>query len=322
MATRYSYPIDLHREREGGFSVTFPDFDEHSPTATLRRSDRGGRGLPGGSARGRIARREDIPGPSPAKGRPLAVPGAVLAAKTALYEAMREQRLSNSAFAVAMGVQESEVRRMLDPRHATKIGRLEEALARFRKALGDHCGRGRLTSGLAAEADSVLLLERLLRRDSERLPSRSAGKPVSVRRQGAVEGHPRLSGRGQRGQGGEGTLARRSPARGQPDPQAVLRAVVVGRFEPRALEADLERAAPRAREPPAEADAEAVQGRAGAAAGSRAPPPPRARTRIRSAAPRQGASRAPSRGCSRTTRAPPPAPRCSARRTPRSRSRA
>ena len=62
-------------------------------------------------------------------------PGAVLAAKAALYEALREERLSNSAFAVALCVQESEVRRMLDPRHATKIGRLEDALARFGKRL-------------------------------------------------------------------------------------------------------------------------------------------------------------------------------------------
>ena len=82
---------------------------------------------------GRIARREDIPAPSPAKGRPLVVPGAVLAAKAALYGALREQRLSNSAFAVAMGIQESEVRRTFNPRQATKIGRLEVALARFGK---------------------------------------------------------------------------------------------------------------------------------------------------------------------------------------------
>jgi len=34
-----------------------------------------------------------------------------------------------------MGVQESDIRRMLDPGHATKIGRLEEALARFGKRL-------------------------------------------------------------------------------------------------------------------------------------------------------------------------------------------
>ena len=59
----------------------------------------------------------------------------MLAAKAALYEALREERLSNSGFAAAMGIQESEVRRMLDRRHATKIGRLEEALARFKKRL-------------------------------------------------------------------------------------------------------------------------------------------------------------------------------------------
>ena len=111
---------------------TFPDFDE---AFTLAEAVAEAADCLEEALAGRIARREDIPAPSPAKGRPLAVPGAVLAAKAALYEALREQRLSNSAFAVAMGVQESEVRRMLDPRHATKIGRLEEALARFRKRL-------------------------------------------------------------------------------------------------------------------------------------------------------------------------------------------
>ena len=34
-----------------------------------------------------------------------------------------------------MGIQESEVRRMSDPRYATRIGRLEEGLARFKKRL-------------------------------------------------------------------------------------------------------------------------------------------------------------------------------------------
>ena len=55
--------------------------------------------------------------------------------KVALYEALREKRLSNSAFALSMRIQESEVRRMLNPRHPTKIGRLEEALARVGKRL-------------------------------------------------------------------------------------------------------------------------------------------------------------------------------------------
>ena len=28
MTPCYSYPIDVHEERDGGFSITFPDFDE------------------------------------------------------------------------------------------------------------------------------------------------------------------------------------------------------------------------------------------------------------------------------------------------------
>ena len=136
MATRYSYPMDLHKEPEGGYSVSFPDFDEALTDGdTLAEAIAEAADCLEEAIAGRMARREDIPAPSPAKDRPAVTPGAVLAAKTALYEALREQRLSNSAFAVALGVQESEVRRMLDPRHATKIGRLEEALARFGKRL-------------------------------------------------------------------------------------------------------------------------------------------------------------------------------------------
>ena len=136
MATRYSYPIDLHKEGEGGFSVAFPDFDEaFTDGDTFREAVAEAADCLEEALAGRMARREDIATPSAAMGRPAVVPGAVLAAKTALYESLREQRLSNSAFAVALGVQESEVRRMLDPRHATKIGRLEEALARFGKRL-------------------------------------------------------------------------------------------------------------------------------------------------------------------------------------------
>ncbi len=137
MATRYSYPIDLHQESEGGFSVTFPDFDEaFTDGDTFAEAVAEAADCLEEALAGRIARREDIPTPSPNRGRPAAVPGAVLAAKAALYEALlRQERLSNSAFAAAMAIQESEVRRMLNPGHAAKIGRLEEALARFKKRL-------------------------------------------------------------------------------------------------------------------------------------------------------------------------------------------
>ena len=136
MATRYSYPIDLHKERGGGFSVSFPDFDEaFTDGDSLAEAIAEATDCLEEALAGRIARRDDIPKPSPVGDRPTAVPGAVLAAKAAFYEALREERLSNSAFAMTIGIQESEVRRMLDPRHATKIGRLEDALARLGKRL-------------------------------------------------------------------------------------------------------------------------------------------------------------------------------------------
>ena len=136
MATRYSYPIDLHEELAGGFSVTFPDFDEaFTDGDSLSDAISEAADCLEEVLAGRIVRCDDIPPASPARGRPTAVPGAVLAAKTALYEALRQKRLSNSAFAVSMGVPESEVHKLLDPAHATKIGRLEEALARFGKRL-------------------------------------------------------------------------------------------------------------------------------------------------------------------------------------------
>ena len=92
MATRYSYPIDLHKEREGGFSVTFPDFDEaFTDGDTFAGAIAEAADCLEEAPAGRIARREDIPAPSPARGRPAVVPGAVLAARAAVYEALRKQ---------------------------------------------------------------------------------------------------------------------------------------------------------------------------------------------------------------------------------------
>lgn len=79
--------------------------------------------------------KRDIPEPSPADGRPLAAPGALMAAKVALYMTLRTTGTSNVALAQRLGVAETEVRRMLDPRHNTKIGRIEQALALFGQRL-------------------------------------------------------------------------------------------------------------------------------------------------------------------------------------------
>jgi antitoxin HicB len=53
---------------------------------------------------------------------------APMAAKAALYLAMREARISNVEMARRLGCDEKEVRRMLNPRHATKLPRIQKAL--------------------------------------------------------------------------------------------------------------------------------------------------------------------------------------------------
>jgi antitoxin HicB len=84
----------------------------------------------------RIERGCEIPVASrPLAGERLIPVPASMAAKAALYLAMREAGLTNVALARRIGCDEKEVRRMLDPRHATKLPRIREALDALGKRL-------------------------------------------------------------------------------------------------------------------------------------------------------------------------------------------
>jgi antitoxin HicB len=78
---------------------------------------------------GRIRRGDKIPAPSRLKRgqHPIGVP-LYLAPKLALYLAIREQGLRNTELAKRLGVSETVVRRMLDPKHDTKPARIQAAL--------------------------------------------------------------------------------------------------------------------------------------------------------------------------------------------------
>lgn len=82
-----------------------------------------------------MSAREDIPPPSPARGRPTVAPGTLISAKIALYEAMAEAGISNVELGRRMGLAENEIRRCLDPRHKTKVDRLDDALAALGRRL-------------------------------------------------------------------------------------------------------------------------------------------------------------------------------------------
>lgn len=84
---------------------------------------------------GRITDGLEIPQPSALRrSQVLVTVPAPTAAKAALYLAMREAKITNTELARRLGCNEKEVRRMLDPRHPTKLPRIQQAL----EALGKH----------------------------------------------------------------------------------------------------------------------------------------------------------------------------------------
>ncbi len=84
----------------------------------------------------RLSRREEIPAPSAVKRGQRLVPVPLwLAPKLALYVAMRDQQVSNSELARRLGVHEQVIRRMLDPKHASKAEKTQAALAALGKQM-------------------------------------------------------------------------------------------------------------------------------------------------------------------------------------------
>lgn len=85
---------------------------------------------------GRVRRGDPIPAPSLGRRghRMIPVP-APMAAKAALYLALREAKITKLELATRLGCDEKEVRRLLDPRHPSKLPRLQQALAQLGKRL-------------------------------------------------------------------------------------------------------------------------------------------------------------------------------------------
>jgi antitoxin HicB len=76
-----------------------------------------------------------IPRPSPTRGRPVATLTPLVAAKLALYEAMRTQAITRTELARRLGLQENAVRRLLDLDHRSHIDQIDRALAALGRRL-------------------------------------------------------------------------------------------------------------------------------------------------------------------------------------------
>ena len=131
-----AYPIKLETQEDGTLFVSFPDVPEAlTGGSTEREALAEAEDCLIAALGGYINERRNIPRPSPARGCPVVILPALVAAKLALYQAMREQDFSNVALAGQLGVLEGTVRRLLDLDHRSHIGQIEAALKIFGKRL-------------------------------------------------------------------------------------------------------------------------------------------------------------------------------------------
>jgi antitoxin HicB len=127
----FVYPARLERgEKRGVLIVTFRDIPE---AITQGRGEKDALWQAADcleeAIAGRIADGREIPKASRTERAQRLIPlPAPMAAKAALYIAMRETGTTNVQLARKLGCDEKEVRRMLDPRHPTKLPRIKDAL--------------------------------------------------------------------------------------------------------------------------------------------------------------------------------------------------
>ena len=129
---QFAYPVKLTRDRkDGGYVVSCRDIPEVITQGnTLEEALREAEGALQAAIECRLEDGLDIPAPSISKrGERMAATPITTALKAAVYTEMRGQRVSKSELARRMSIDEKEARRMLDPRHPTRVPTLERALA-------------------------------------------------------------------------------------------------------------------------------------------------------------------------------------------------
>ncbi len=127
---RYIYPAQLERFGSDEIVVSFRDIDWcHTSGATEAEALIEGADALAEAIAYYIGNGEPIPAPSAAEEGEYLVPLDVdMAAKAALATLFLESGLTQAALAERLGVTDRTVRRMLNPRHGTSPGRINDAL--------------------------------------------------------------------------------------------------------------------------------------------------------------------------------------------------
>jgi antitoxin HicB len=136
--TGYSFPAALQRQPDGSFLVRFPDLPEAlTDGATEAEALAEAADCLSEALAGRIRRGEPVPLPSPVAGDMHSVlPDATIALKAALYSVLRDRGITGADLARDLGIDERKAARLVNPRVASSLASLEDALA----ALGYEIG--------------------------------------------------------------------------------------------------------------------------------------------------------------------------------------
>lgn len=126
----YAYPCELAADEDGGLVVTFPDV----PEAITGGDDRAEALTMAEDALATalaeyVHEKREIPAPGEAAdGRELVAVPPVVAAKLALYSAMRERGVAKVELARRLGISESAVRKLANPDHRSHVSQVQRAL--------------------------------------------------------------------------------------------------------------------------------------------------------------------------------------------------
>ncbi len=132
------YPALFEPAQEGGFVVTFPDFDWG---ITQGDTEEEAREMAADAIRTiiqeQIRRGEAVPSPTKPRGRKYRmIPLAALdAAKTGLYSAFQASGLKKVEFARRLGIPKTTVDRLFDLNHRSRLDHIEAAFAALGKRL-------------------------------------------------------------------------------------------------------------------------------------------------------------------------------------------
>lgn len=126
----YAYPCNLTPDEDGNWVVTFPDVPEaitggDSRSQALEEAE----DALATALAGYVHEKWEVPVPSiRVEGQELVAVPTVVAAKIALYSAMRAQRITKVELAERLGISESAVRKLVNPDRRSHISQIQKAL--------------------------------------------------------------------------------------------------------------------------------------------------------------------------------------------------